>query len=108
MNKKALGAFEEIWKDFHFKNHNRERYLRSVIVKALKPPTAEEVCKALIKYFEKPVYFENLSFFVQHYKRKQSYKDYSLNVYRNGKLKILYDLPPHLVTLIGRFYEGLR
>ena len=76
--------------------------------KALTPPTEEEVCKALSEYFEKTVYFfENRGFFVQRYKEKQSYRDYSLSVYSNGKLRIFHPFPPHLVTLIGRFYEGL-
>ena len=94
---------EEIIANNPIFNEWRMAYVEKVV-----PPTKEEVCKALSEYFEKTVYFfENRAFFVQRYKEKQSYIDYSINVYSNGKLRIFHPFPPHLVTLIGRFYEGL-
>ena len=33
---KALEAFEKIWRDFPYKQYSKERYLRTVIIKALK------------------------------------------------------------------------
>ena len=102
MSKKALEAFEEIWKDFHFKGHNKERYLRSVIVKALKPPTADEVCEVLGKH---------TMFLTAYDKHKKEFFDSNgyICYLSNGRIYFNdFALPPHLITLIGKFYEGVE
>ena len=107
MSKKELKAFEEIWKDFHFKGHNRERYLRSVIVKALKPPTAEEVCVELSKYL-KPHYIREVK--VAFENNEFVFFDGILVQYIGGNIWLNFplDFPPRLITLIGKFYEGVE
>ena len=77
-----------------------ERYIKQ----ALTPPTAEEVCNALSEYFGFEYYYQD-NFF---YKSDGNKYIYPLKV--SGFTEIqLYDghLPPHLITLIGRFYENL-
>ena len=68
-------------------------------------PTADEVCKALIDYFGFGFYYQDNFFY-----RSDGIKYiYPLKV--SGFTEIqLYDghLPPHLIILIGRFYEGVR
>ena len=92
---------------FSFKGHNKERYLRSVIVKALKPPTAEEVCEALSEYL-KPHYIREVK--VTFENNEFVFFDRILVHYVGGHLWFNFpiDFPPHLVTLIGRFYEGVE
>ena len=71
----------------------------------LTPPTADEVCKALSDYFGFYYYYQDGYF----YKSDGIKYIYPLKV--SGFTEIqLYDghLPPHLITLIGRFYEGLE
>ena len=65
-------------------------------------PTADEVCKALSEYY--------------HYEVEYSKKDMTFEselswyaCFKDGIIDFGGDkLPPHLVTLIGRFYEGLE
>ena len=78
------------------KKHNIEFHTDELeyIKKALTPPTADEVCKALSEYLKRNVYYEDGMFKVHS------------DVY--GEIVDLNTLPPHLITLIGRFYEGLE
>lgn len=83
-----------------------KKYVEDKIKQALTPPTAEEVCKALsevenlndVKYckHKKEFYilFNQMQFPISRPNR------------RNGDLEINYPLPPHLITLIGKFYKG--
>ena len=81
----------------------KNQYL--LIKQALTPPTEEEVCKALSEYLgEEIIYIDSdiygNSLFPYTYKMENV-------VYNKRGLLIFYDkLPPHLITLIGRFYEG--
>ena len=71
--------------------------------KYLTPPTADEVCEALSEYFGFNYYYQDKFF----YKSNGIKYIYPLKV--SGFTEIqLYDghLPPHLITLIGRFYEA--
>lgn len=78
------------------------------ITKALTPPTAEEVCEALGKYykleeFESVLYDENFSYFVLNRLKEKG----NIVFLIKNKIKINDYLPPHLITLIGRFYESV-
>jgi len=71
--------------------------------KALTPPTAEEVCKALSEYFNSNIIYEwgTMTF------------KFDIDWIEISKLTIekrvdVTMLPPHIITLIGRFYEGLQ
>ncbi len=57
-------------------------------------PTVDEVCSELSEHIEHSVYYANDKFKVHG------------DVY--GEIVDLNSLPPHLITLIGRFYEGLE
>jgi len=76
----------------------------NIIKKALTPPTAEEVCEALKSYFGHHVdkiFYDNES---------KSFRD-EINpnlVEYLFDITYLKDIPPSLITLIGRFYEGLE
>jgi hypothetical protein len=76
------------------------------------PPTADQVCEALSEYFGETIIlnpatceFMNVNCFandvnsVTHTKITEWFEPY--NTY-----SIIEPLPPHLITLIGRFYEG--
>ena len=117
MSKKALKALESIKKEiratyvdeegkrqYTSRQDDDERYI--IIKQALTPPTAEEVCKALSDYLrphyirEVKVTFENGEFV---------FFDRILvqNIGGDIWLNFPIDFPPHLVTLICRFYEGV-
>ena len=105
---KELEAFDRVWEDCskldldYVSKHNLMDDLRE-IKKALTPPTADEVCKALSDYFGFDYYYQDGYF----YKSDGIKYIYPLKV--SGFTEIqLYDghLPPHLITLIGRFYEA--
>jgi len=78
--------------------------LPPIYIKALAPPTQDEVCKALseylphlneITYNKKTKCFEN-----------DGYSDILNNILFD--CNYIEDLPPHLITMIGRFYESLE
>ena len=76
----------------------------SIVEKALTPPTAEEVCKALSKFVGREVSYTNKQF---HYIIKNTQVlIYVTETYNNKTFSLGVYLPPHLITLIGRFYEG--
>ena len=80
----------------------------NAVQKAFEPPTAEEVCEALSEHNNGgKVFYENGEFYV----KGNSWKVNITKCYKtNGKLYIAFctDIfPPHLVTLISRFYEGV-
>ena len=98
---KYMGYYDE--QDCHVENGGELDY--DLVKKALTPPTADEVCKALSDYFGFNYYYQDEFF----YKSDGNKYVYLLKV--SGFTEIqLYDghLPPRLVTLIGRFYEGLE
>lgn len=85
----------------------------STIEKALTPPAAEEVCKALSEWLNKEVpdlwnynvYYSDGGF---QYYNGEGFEEYLVEYYEEDKTMTLsVFLPPHLVTLVGRFYEGV-
>lgn len=87
-----------------------------IIEQALTPPTEEEVCKALSEHLEVPIYY-NIPHRYFYYEvleiSGRNKKEIILTTftkrgtnYNDETLDIRYDLPPHLIILIGRFYEG--
>lgn len=75
--------------------------LKSELEALKKPPTADEVCKALSEFIDREVTYDDAK------------KDF-VDGYRNSVEHFLFDsyhlknIPPHLITMIGRFYEGLK
>ena len=93
-------------------NSNVSKYMDS-LKSILTPPTAEEVCKALseclitkvvYKHKTKTFYLKQSTFNVElvSYYYDEDKKDYVMH------FEFAEPLPPHLITLIGRFYEGLE
>lgn len=110
---KELKALERINKEFlredqRFGNmeHAREDY--KILYKALTPPRAEDVCEALSEYFNIKISYLPLAKMFCYKGDKYLYITQSCEV--NGVLQysITTLLPPQLITLIGRFYEGLE
>ena len=73
------------------------------LLKALTPPTEDEVCEALSEYSNKKVYYENGKFEVGKYEPSICYLQEDNIVWFNW-----FKLPPHIITMIGRFYEGKK
>jgi len=70
-----------------------------------KSPTAEEVCKTLSEFVGREVSYTNKQF---HYIIKNTQVlIYVTETYDNNTFSLGVYLPPHLITLIGRFYEGV-
>lgn len=71
-------------------------------------PTQKEVCEAIMKHYRGKVVFYNemaRTFNEVHITRNEE----TVSFYANGEVGINYNgLPPHLITLIGRFYEGME
>ena len=65
------------------------------------PPTADEVCKALSDYLRVDVRYDVLA--KEFYVFSDSTHITKFGIYG---YQIKYYLLPHLITLIGRFYEG--
>lgn len=70
-----------------------------------KPPTAEEVCDVLSKYFNVKVCYTNNQFIMLDDNLKNNI---IVTLFDGDKLlfNFYYGLPPHLITMIGRFFEG--
>jgi len=108
------------WSDYQIALKKYERELQTftktfeLLKKALTPPTANEVCKALSEWLKEElptlwnykVYHDNGGF---HYYNNEDYEIYLVD-YDEVFERIFFPryLPPHLITLIGRFYEGLE
>ena len=76
----------------------------------LTPPTADEVCKALSEYYElkedeSVFYRSNTKEFVID-TSMVGFEDEICIMLPNFTIAFYHDLPPHLITMIGRFYEG--
>ena len=67
-------------------------------------PTSDEVCEALSERFDSDVIFDGEAFVLNHADNSIAYCYKSLG----DTIKINYALPPSLITLIGRFYEGVE
>lgn len=102
------------WNNIPLSEHFKEEFDRvdkslTELEELKRYPTADEVCEALSEFYRKLMmdiyYDEKLNSFCY-----GEYGDISVEVGldKNGNLKIKEYLPPHLITLIGRFYEGLE
>lgn len=77
-----------------------------VLEKTLTPPTVDEVCEALSEQLKQKVSYDAMQFY---YKIKNTeHVMFVTETYGNGLWSLGVYLPPHLITLIGRFYEGLE
>jgi len=70
-------------------------------------PTSDEVCLSIMKHYDSKIVFYNemaKTFNEVHLTRNEEV----VSKYTNGEVGINYNaLPPHLITLIGLFYEGI-
>ncbi len=71
----------------------------------LTPPTADEVCKALSGWFDEKFYYDvnQKEFYTKALNGQHSVVKLKKNEIHFGGW---YTMPPHLITLIGRFYEA--
>ena len=111
MNKeKALAHLGNLWAQTKQVDTGSKRYLENVINEALTPPTEEEVCEALSEHYDCEVIYVERTLYAYvrfHIEGKKVHQPISR--LEEGKINIIriYEpLPPHLITLIGRFYEG--
>lgn len=75
----------------------------NTLKQALTPPTSEEVCEVLSEYFiDKYICVDNK--FYNYGGNEPKAVIYKIEC----GVVIKYALPPHLITLIGRFYEGME
>jgi|LGVE01.1.fsa_nt_gb hypothetical protein len=63
-------------------------------------PTSEQVCDALSAELENNVYYENNNFYTAEYSDVDC-----LVSYHKGRIIIHSLFAPHLITMIGQFYE---
>lgn len=75
---------------------------------ALTPPTEQEVCEALGEYLKRDVKYDGEYFYYSEEKRYYGECDEIICgwSYSPKELSFEKNLPPHLVTMIGKFYEG--
>lgn len=76
----------------------------ALLRRALTTPTRGDVCKALSEYYKFKVDYCDKAFFLT-----SGFTNVKFCVYEeNGRVFIndSYAVPPHLITLIGRFYEA--
>lgn len=86
--------FTQLEKDNYYKV---APYQLDMIEQTLTPPTTEEVCEALSEYLGEEVY----------YKEDRFFDDFrTIAIFVGCRALIHIPLPPRLITMIGRFYEG--
>ena len=71
-----------------------------------KPPTVDEVCKALGEQLKQDINYGAKQFYYTIENTKCIM--FVTETYGDGLWSINEYLPTHLITLIGRFYEGLK
>ena len=108
MKTKVLEALDEIYtNEFYDKS---EEY--DLIKKALTPPTADEVIKALSEYFKglTGVWYDKKtkSFIHLQYGRNEVISRCFEARLNDKRVNGIVTLPPHIITLIGKFYESLE
>jgi len=76
----------------------------NIIKKALTPPTEEQVCEALSGYYcsARVIFIEN-EFMVDDI--EEYHEDITKCNNAHNTYAIVVALPPHLITMVGRFYE---
>ena len=64
----------------------------------IEPPTSEEVCKA---------YFKETNWHLQYYKETNCFMEqgFIVAIKTDNGIGIIKTLSPHLITMIGKFYE---
>ena len=77
-----------------------------------KPPTVEEVCEALSQFYKEQVSYSNDRhnhhfYFEKHRLGIVMLQHENIEFIQGGYHKT-NNLPPHLITLIGRFYQSLE
>ena len=72
------------------------------IQRVLTPPTADEVCKALSEYYKIEVEYSPLDHTFE--SAETWYAMYENDFMDLGGER----MPPHLITMIGRFYNGIE
>ena len=77
----------------------------AIIDESLIPPTADNVCEVYFEYINTKLLFDKTTKMFQEIKGGRS-QGRLIASYFGNKIKILHSLPPHLITLIGRFYES--
>ena len=88
--------------------HKLKDYVQFMRIKqASTPPTQEGVCKALSEYFKQEVSYIKRELRFTQGDRKGGHLT-RCNELHNTYGITGYALPPRLITLIGRFYEGLE
>ena len=82
------------------------------VVKSLTPPTADEVIKALSEYFKglTGVWYDKKtkSFIHLQYGRNEVISRCFEARLNDKRVTVIVTLPPHLITMIGKFYESLE
>ena len=75
-----------------------------LIRKALTPPTEDDVSKALCEYFQE------YGDFIYGEKEKWFTRQNRVVIWQTAgnDLHLCINLPPHLITMIGKFYESLE
>ena len=78
-----------------------------IVREALTSPTSKEVCKALKKWYKKQKLFIDK---IEYDKKNKAFVNgfFILVNYIDSMLLFEVLLPPYLVTLISRFYEGIE
>ena len=76
----------------------------------VRKPMANEVCKALSKHLEVSVSYdkESRSFYTTTYFEGTKWAQTIIEYFTKGYIQIHGILPPKLVNMISRFYEGLE
>lgn len=107
-----LQALERIIKNVQaYTNIDIEQEL-DTIAEALHVPSADDICEALSEWLNKEVpdlfnykvYYDNGGF---HYYNTEDFEDYLVEYYEvDETMTLSVFLPPSLVSLIARFYEG--
>ena len=102
---KALKALYEISEGMR----NNVGFIKEfkLIQQALTPPTEEEVCKALSEWFDDTFYYDTNQ---REFYTKALNGQHSVAKLKNNELHFggWHIMPPRLITLIGRLYEGLN
>jgi len=78
------------------------------LLKALTPPTQEEVCEALGEYLNRKVTYYNRSFYYQFRNELGDGSYYIASKEYDNTVHIDRALPPKLGKMIYWFYEGLE
>ena len=91
--------------DGNLSREQNQRYAE--LENALTPPTEEEVCKALSEYLKGKVIYKNSNFYIV----GDDWKEFLIGLTKDEKGNYVIDFwvdnfPPHIVIMVGRFYEG--